>query len=168
MNQSHNITTHNTWFLDFTTWISGDYRTCVELKQDYKIATKTIAHRLEKVLEHDSDHPTQTDNHLKKKPTLLSQCWRWSASSQSQIRRQEDLVDSKQTECMFSSTAGADPGFFLGGGALVSCSASTPINHKVFFFLQNTSCIRKPQVISGEGAHPPHPPPRSAPVLWTY
>ena len=31
------------------------------------------------------------------------------------------------------------------------------------FFLQNTSCIRKPQVISrGGGAHPLHPPPRSA------
>ena len=44
--------------------------------------------------------------------------------------------------------AGADPWFFLGGGALVSCSTSTPINH-VVFFLQNTSCIRKPQVISG-------------------
>ena len=29
--------------------------------------------------------------------------------------------------------AGADPGFFLGGGALISCSASTPINHIVFF-----------------------------------
>ena len=29
---------------------------------------------------------------------------------------------------------GADPGFFLGGGALVSCSTSTPINHLVFFF----------------------------------
>ena len=58
---------------------------------------------------------------------------------------------------------GADPGFFLGGGALVSCSTSTPINH-IVFFLQNTSCIRKPQVISGGGgAHPLHPPPRSAP-----
>ena len=30
------------------------------------------------------------------------------------------------------SISGADPGFFLGGGALVSCSASTPINH-IFF-----------------------------------
>ena len=61
---------------------------------------------------------------------------------------------------MFS---GADLGFFLGGGALVSCSTSTPINHS-FFFLQNTSCIRKPQVISeGGGAHPLHPPSRSAP-----
>ena len=30
--------------------------------------------------------------------------------------------------------ARADPGFFLGGGALVSCgSTSTPINHIVFF-----------------------------------
>ena len=28
---------------------------------------------------------------------------------------------------------GADPGFFLGGGALVSCSTSTPKNHIVFF-----------------------------------
>ena len=61
--------------------------------------------------------------------------------------------------------AGADPGFFLGGGALVSCSTSTPINH-IVFFSQNTSCIRKPQVISGEGAHRLHPPPRFAPVWW--
>ena len=37
------------------------------------------------------------------------------------------------------------------------------------FFLQNTSCIRKPQVISGGGgvAHPLRPPPRSAPALLT-
>ena len=60
--------------------------------------------------------------------------------------------------------AGADPGFFLGGGALVSCS-TTPINH-IGFFLQNTSCIRKSQVISGGGgAHSLHPPPRSAPEM---
>ena len=30
--------------------------------------------------------------------------------------------------------SGADPGFFFGGGALVSCSTSTPINHIVVFF----------------------------------
>ena len=50
--------------------------------------------------------------------------------------------------------------FFLGGGALISCSTSTPMNHIVFFFfLQNTSCIRKPQVISGGrgGWAPPAP-----------
>ena len=33
-------------------------------------------------------------------------------------------------------STGADPGFFLGGGGtLVSCSTSTPINHIYFFFL---------------------------------
>ena len=32
-----------------------------------------------------------------------------------------------------SAESGADSGFFLGGGALVSCSTSTPINHIVFF-----------------------------------
>ena len=63
------------------------------------------------------------------------------------------------------SWAGADPGFFSGGGALVSCSTSTPVNH-IGFFLQNTSCIRKLQVIPGGrgAAHPLHPPSRSAPV----
>ena len=45
--------------------------------------------------------------------------------------------------------AGADPGFFLGGVALVSCSTSTPINHIVFFW-QNTSCIRSAPALNGE------------------
>ena len=75
-----------------------------------------------------------------------------------------------------ASGSGADPGFFLGGGVLVSCSTSTPINHIVFFFWQNTICIRKPHAISGGrgggGAHPLHPLPRSAPVVsevvWTF
>ena len=52
--------------------------------------------------------------------------------------------------------------FFLRGGALVSGSTSTPINHIVFFFFfsQNTSGIRKPQVISGGGGcAPPAPSP---------
>ena len=58
----------------------------------------------------------------------------------------------------------ADPGFLLGRGALVSCSPSTPINH-IVFFLQNTSFIRKPQVIWGRGVRTPCTlPPRSAPV----
>ena len=55
---------------------------------------------------------------------------------------------------MSSTMAGADPGFFLGGGALISCSTSTPIN-QIVFFLQNTSSIRKPQVISGGGVPTP-------------
>ena len=62
---------------------------------------------------------------------------------------------------------GADPGFFSGRGALVSCSTSTPVNHIVFWG-HNTSCIRKPQVISGAGANPLHPPPRSAPDIFHY
>ena len=56
--------------------------------------------------------------------------------------------------------AGADPGVFLGGGVLVSCSTSTPINHIVVFG-------RIPVVGGGggggggggRGAHPLHPPP---------
>ena len=55
---------------------------------------------------------------------------------------------------------------FFRRGALVSCSTSTLTNKPHCFFLQNTSCIRKPQVISGGGgAHPLHPPPRSAPGM---
>ena len=63
--------------------------------------------------------------------------------------------------------SGADPGFFLGGGALVSCSTSTPINHIVFFFCRITVVLenrRSSQEEGGWGAHPLHPPPRSAPV----
>ena len=58
--------------------------------------------------------------------------------------------------------AGADPGFFLGGGALLSCSTSTPISHIVW---QNTSCIRKSQVISG-GVHTPCTLPLDPPLVW--
>ena len=50
------------------------------------------------------------------------------------------------------SSPGADTGFFLGGGALVFL---------LYFntsILLNTSCIRKPQVISrGRGGWPAHP-----------
>ena len=89
------------------------------------------------------------------------------------------IIPATRYTCVFFATytcvpscfvAGTDPGFFLEGGALVSCSTSTPINH-IVFFLQNTSCIRKPQVISGGGGggtHPLHPPPRSAPVWGFY
>ena len=79
-------------------------------------------------------------------------------------------VPSKRLELRlyhFDST-GADPEFFLGGGALVSCSTSTPINHIVFFFF---FYCRIPIVLENRrssqgrgGAHPLHPPPGSAPV----
>ena len=59
---------------------------------------------------------------------------------------------------------GADPGFFLGGGALVSCSTSTPINHIVFFFFGTILVVLENRRSSRGGAHPLHLPPRSAPA----
>ena len=65
----------------------------------------------------------------------------------------------------YTAYTGADPGFFSEGGALVSFSTSTPINNKVFF-LQNTNCIRKPQVISeGGGVRTPCTLPLDPPLL---
>ena len=67
----------------------------------------------------------------------------------------------------FPGSTGADPGFFLGGGALVFLLYFNTNKPQSFFVWQNTSCVRKPQVISGwggGGAHPLHPPPRSAPA----
>ena len=77
----------------------------------------------------------------KRVPDYLLRCPPQSFLDDEQSARKRAMTSNRQTDI-----TGADPGFFLGGGALVSCSTSTPINH---FFLQNTSCIRKPQVISG-------------------
>ena len=46
---------------------------------------------------------------------------------------------------------GADPGFFLGGGAVVSCSASTPINHIVFFFAEYQLYLKTAGHLRGGG-----------------
>ena len=74
-------------------------------------------------------------------------------------------VEWKIGAWLVPATSGADPGFFWGGGALVSCSTSTPINHS--FFLQNASCIRKPLVISGErGVRTPCTLPPDLPLLF--
>ena len=64
----------------------------------------------------------------------------------------------------FCSRRGGSRIFFRRGCTLLLLYFNTNKPHS--FFLQNTSCIRKPQVISGGrgGAHPLHPPPRSAPV----
>ena len=56
----------------------------------------------------------------------------------------EVRIHANTTYIILLGYAGADPGFFLGGGALVFCSTSTSS-------LQKTSCIRNPQVISGRG-----------------
>ena len=47
--------------------------------------------------------------------------------------------------------AGADPRFFLGGGALVSFSTSTLINHIVFFFFAEYQVYWKTAGHVGEG-----------------
>ena len=44
-----------------------------------------------------------------------------------------DIIGYRMCHVLRTFT-GADPGIFLGGGALVSCSTSTPINPLVFFF----------------------------------
>ena len=64
--------------------------------------------------------------------------------------------------------SGADPGFFLGGGALVSCSTSTPVNHIVFFCRIPVALENRRSSRGRGGAHPLHPPPRSAPVCYTF
>ena len=71
------------------------------------------------------------------------------------------------TKMVEKAPTGADPGFFIGGGALVSCSTSTPINHIVFFFCRIPAVLENRRS-SQWVAHPLHPPPRSAPVQWYY
>ena len=44
--------------------------------------------------------------------------------------------------------SGTDTGFFLGGGAPVRNGVTDLF---CSFFLENTSCVKKPQVISGVG-----------------
>ena len=65
------------------------------------------------------------------------------------------------------SWAGANPGFFSGGGALVSCSTSRPVNQIVFFFfgripvvLENCRSSR-----GGGGLHTPCTLPLDLPLL---
>ena len=54
--------------------------------------------------------------------------------------------------------AGADPGFLLEGGALVSCSTSTPIKHIVFFFCRIPVVLENRRSSQG-GCAPPAPSP---------
>ena len=77
----------------------------------------------------------------------------------------EGLRTNQNSSFFFSSPTyitGADQGLFLGGGALISCSTSTPINHIVFFFCRIPVVLENCRSSQG-GAHPLHPPPRSTP-----
>ena len=87
------------------------------------------------------------------------------------VRAQPVAISSKQVifahvhSSLKHSRAGADPGFFLGGDPLISCSTSTPINHIVFFFCRIPVVLENRRSPQGVGCAPPaHPPPRSAPV----
>ena len=51
--------------------------------------------------------------------------------------------------------SGADPGFSLGGGAPVSCSTSTPINHIVFVFRRIPVVLENRRSSQGGGVHTP-------------
>ena len=80
-----------------------------------------------------------------------------------------DLIPNQSTEKLrrdlVTCTQGRIQDFFEEGCTCLLLYFNTNKPHS-FFFLQNTSCIRKLQAISGEGwggVHPLHPPPRSAP-----
>ena len=59
----------------------------------------------------------------------------------------------------YTAYTGADPGFFLEGGALVSFSTSTPINHKVFFFCRIPTVLENRRSSRRGGCAPPAPSP---------
>ena len=67
---------------------------------------------------------------------------------------------------LFMQCRGGSRIFFRRGCTRLLVYFNTNKPHS-FFLLQNTSCIRKTQVISGGGgdAHPLDPPPRSAPAM---
>ena len=56
------------------------------------------------------------------------------STNDSKERKPENTKTHLKWLGVFST--GADPGFFLGEGALVSWTTSTPINHIVFFFAE--------------------------------
>ena len=62
---------------------------------------------------------------------------------------------------------GADPGFFLGGGALVSCS-STSINHIVCFFAEYQLYYKTAGRLRGWGVRTPCTLPLDPPLAHTY
>ena len=65
--------------------------------------------------------------------------------------------------------AGADPGFFLGGGALVSCSTtSTPINHIVYFFCRIPVVLENRRSSRGRGGRTPCTLPLNPPLNRFY
>ena len=89
----------------------------------------------------------------------------------SQLRQWLRVAAKSTPTLLFLSFRGGSRIFFRRGCTRLLLYFNTNKPHSVFafFFLHITSCIRKPQVISGRGgAHPLHPPPRSAPELRCF
>ena len=64
---------------------------------------------------------------------------------------------------------GADPGFFLGGGGLVYCSTSTPINHIVFFFFSRIPVVlENRRSAPGGGVRTPCTLPLDPPLVYDF
>ena len=85
-----------------------------------------------------------------------------------EVQQQEYAENALIRDSDLSGGRGGSRIFFRRGCTRLLLYFNTNKPHSfLFFLLQNTSCIRKPQVISGGGggAHPLHPPPRSAPAL---
>ena len=64
---------------------------------------------------------------------------------------------------LFLTLRGGSRIFFRRGSTRLLLYFNTNKLHSFFFAEYQLYSIRKPQVISGGGAHPLHPPPRSAP-----
>ena len=66
-------------------------------------------------------------------------------------------------KCLAGMITGADPGFFLGGGAPLRNGVTN--TNKSHFLAEYQLYKKTVGHLRGGGAHPLHPPPRSAPVL---
>jgi len=67
---------------------------------------------------------------------------------------------------LISRCRGGSRIFFRRGCTHLLLYFNTNKPHSFFFFLQNTSCIRKPQVISGGGVHTPCTLPLDPSLRW--
>ena len=82
------------------------------------------------------------------------------------LKRSQNQAFNKKNNMTFTYHRGGSRISFRRGCTCLLLYFNTNKPHS--FFMQNTSCIGKPQVISGEGgAHPLYPPPRSAPVPFS-
>ena len=122
---------------------SNNLRTCSTRGKD--TTHETFLNTL--VLSWRVRRPNNVGRAVQTDPTLLryastiteqKKCWELFAQKFNPFQTSRySMQKSVQTDATRNTQqSGADPGFFLGGGALVSCSTSTPINHIVFFLVE--------------------------------